>query len=246
MISIILAAGTGTRLRPLSYFIPKILLPVRGRPVLDYLLKTMAGCSVSQHYIVASEQREIISDYIEKASVEGVKVVSGLGWETGGDLSLALEQIRPHEDVIVLNGDLITDIDANRIVSFHKTRPSWVTIGTFQISDLEEAKRFGRIEVSEEGRVSSFVEKPRDEAASSPLVNTGFYVFSKELVDDRRSDFLQPRRFRLEDELFPTLASMGRLYACDAAPSFWWDVGTVESYLKAERFLVGSDRVIPP
>lgn len=246
MISIILAAGPATRLRPLSYYIPKVLLPVRGRPVLDYLLKSMEEVPITRHYVVASGQREIISDYLERTGNQSVTVVSGLGWETGGDLSLALEQIKPEEEVVVANGDLVTDLNAKRLVDFHNEHRPLVTMGAFHIDDVVEAKRFGRLKVEDSGRVASFVEKSAEDGSPSPLVNTGIYVFDRALVSDLRTSYFSPRRFRLEDDLFPTLAREGKLYACDAQPQFWWDVGTIESYLKAEEFLIGRERVIAP
>lgn len=246
LISIILAAGPATRLRPLSYYIPKVLLPVRGRPVLDYLLRSMQELPIARHYVVASGQREIISDYLERTGNQSVTVVSGLGWETGGDLSIALEQIQPQEEVIVTNGDLVTDLNAKRLADFHREHRPLVTMGAFHIDDVEEAKRFGRLRVEDSGRVASFVEKSTEDRSPSPLVNTGIYVFDRTLVSDLRTRYFAPRRFRLEDELFPTLAREGKLYACDARPTYWWDVGTIESYLKAEEFLIGKERVIPP
>jgi len=101
MISIILAAGQGTRMRPLSYFIPKILLPVRGKPVLDYLIDNMKNVDIDHHYIVASEHVEIIGNYLEKTGMKNISTIRGLGWETGGDLSIAFEEVRDSDDDIV-------------------------------------------------------------------------------------------------------------------------------------------------
>jgi len=246
LVSVILAAGPATRMRPLSYFLPKILLPVRGRPVLDYLLGCFSKVPISRHHVVVSEHRETVERYLEGAGLGQVSVVSGLGWETGGDLALALEQIRPEVDVVVANGDIVTDVDVAQIVEFHRQRRPLVTLGAFELSDPEEAKRFGRLDVTADGTVRRFAEKSTEAGTTPALVNNGLYVFDRRLVHDERSKYFVPHVFKLEVELFPRLANAGELLACRTSPSYWWDVGTMSSYLAAERFLTKTQSVIPP
>ncbi len=246
MLSVILAAGPGTRIRPLSYFIPKILLPVRGRPVLEYLLDCFARADIRRHYIIASDYRETIEDYLKGTKRRNVEVIRGLGWETGGDLSLALEQIQPEADIVVANGDIVTDIDVRAIVGLHKKIRPLVTMGAFEVRNRREARRFGLIDLDPEGWIRAFREKPSLKQSASSWVNTGLYVFDKSLVTRLRSTYLTPHRFRLEVELFPRLAREGRLLACRTSPRFWWDVGTMKSYLVAEKSLTIEQAVIPP
>ncbi len=246
LLSVILAAGPATRMRPLSYFLPKILLPVRGRPVLEYLKGCFSKVPIACHYVVVSEHREVVEAYLEGAGVRDVRVVSGLGWETGGDLALALEQIRPDADVVVANGDIVTDVDVSEIVRFHRRRRPLVTMGAFELPDPEEAKRFGRLEVDADGRVRRFVEKSAEAVTAPALVNNGLYVFDRRLVGGGRAKYFVPHVFKLEVELFPRLAAEGELYACRTRPTYWWDVGTMSSYLEAERFLITTQSVIPP
>ena len=148
---LILAAGSGTRIRPISYFLPKILLPVKGVPVLDYVLQNVKDLNPEKIYIVASENLEIIERFLEKTGKENVKVVRGLGWETGGDLSLALEQIGDNDDYVVMNGDIVTDINLKDTYDFHKSVNAFVTASVFNMND-EEAKRFGRIKMDDKGQ----------------------------------------------------------------------------------------------
>jgi mannose-1-phosphate guanylyltransferase len=233
-------------MRPLSYYIPKILLPVRGRPVLDHLLQNLEGLDVDRHYVVASQHLDVIEEYLEKAGVEGVETVRGLGWETGGDLALALEQIGRDDDALVMNGDLITDLKMADVLAFHRERPgALATISVFPLKDPVEAKRFGQISLDDDSRIRSFEEKPTTASAGDPLVNSGFYVFDAALVRDR-ARYLVPRRFRLETELFPRLARDGGLYGHRTNVGYWWDVGTLESYLQAEQYLVNQRGIIPP
>ena len=245
MISIILAAGSGTRIRPLSYFLPKILLPVKGKPVLEHILANMDGLDIEMNYVVVSEREDVIRNYIEKTNLERVTVVKGLGWETGGDFSLAIEQIPQIDDAIVTNGDIVTDIKISDIYGEHRKRSNLVTIGIFELDDREEARRFGRTVLDNNGRITSFDEKGSNKEDEQVLVNTGFYVFDKKLLEQREK-YLIPRRYKLEIDLFPLLSSERKLGGYITKPSYWWDVGTIESYLKAEQYLMTGHRIIPP
>ena len=245
MISIILAAGNGTRIRPLSYYVPKILLPVKGKPVLDYVLRNLSSLDINTHYIVASEHLETIEAYLKNTGMDNVKVVRGLGWETGGDLSLALEQIDASEDVAVMNGDIITDIDMSKLYDHHKKTGKLASIAVFSLNDPMEAKRFGRIELSNDSTVAKFDEKSQENTNVPALVNTGFYIFDHRLIE-RRNEYLVPRKFKLENTLFPRLAMEHQLSGHVMEINYWWDVGTIDSYLKAENYMINNHGVVPP
>ena len=245
MISIVLAAGSGTRIRPLSYYVPKILLPVKGRPVLDYVLKNLSSLDINTHYIVASEHLETIETYLKNTGMDNVKVVRGLGWETGGDLSLALEQINVTEDAAVMNGDIITDIDMSKLYNHHKKTGKLASIAVLSLNDPLKAKRFGRIELSKDSTVTKFVEKSQEDTSVPALVNTGFYVFDHRLIE-RRNEYLVTRKFKLENTLFPQLASEHQLSGHVMEINYWWDVGTLDSYLEAENYMINNHGVVPP
>ncbi len=245
MFSIILAAGQGKRMRPLSFIIPKVLLPVRGKPVLDYLMGNLRGMDIEHHYIVASEQIEVIQNYLEKTGAHKVSVVRGLGWETGGDLAIALQEINKKDDFVVMNGDIITDVDISKLYEFHKSKEAAISMALLELNDDEEAKRFGQIELGDDGVIKEFREKNDDEMRKSNLVNVGFYIFSGKLIEERPDCFI-PRKFKLETELFPLLSKQQMLYGSRMDINYWWDVGTVESYLKAEEFFINGRNIIPP
>lgn len=245
MYSVILAAGQGTRMRPLSFIIPKVLLPVRGKPVLDYLLGNLKGMDIEHHYIVASEQIEVIQNYLEKTGAHKVSVVRGLGWETGGDLAIALQEINKKDDFVVMNGDIITDVNISKLYDFHKDKRAGVSMALLELEDDEEAKRFGQIELGDDGSIIEFREKNDIVRRKSNLVNVGFYIFSRKLVEEKPSYFV-PRKFKLEKDFFPLLSKQRLLYGVRMDVDYWWDVGTVESYLKAEEFFINGRNIIPP
>jgi NDP-sugar pyrophosphorylase family protein len=231
-------------MRPLSYYIPKILLPVRGKPVLDHLMSNIEGLNVETHYVVASEHTETIEKYVKQTKMDNVKLLRGLSWETGGDLSLALEQVEPSGDVVVMNGDLVTDIRMAPVYKDHaKLGQAYVTMAVFRLKDPAEASRFGRISFGPGSMISRFAEKSAKDGGG--VVNSGLYVFDRELIK-RRKEYLSPRKFKLEVDLFPRLAEERRLRGSMVEPGYWWDVGTIDSYLRAEDFFSERARIIPP
>jgi NDP-sugar pyrophosphorylase family protein len=245
LVSIILAAGGGTRIRPLSFYIPKILLPVKGRPVLDYLLRNLSSLNISTHYIVASEHLETIEAYLKNTGMNNVKVVRGLSWETGGDLSIALEEINVTGDAAVMNGDIVTDIDMSKLYNHHMKTGKLASVGVLSLNDSSEVKRFGRIELNEDSTVTKFEEKSQENANKPALVNAGFYIFDHRLIE-RRNEYLVPRKFKLENSLFPQLAREHQLSGYVMEINYWWDVGTIDSYLKAENYMINNHGVVPP
>ncbi len=234
MISIILAAGQGTRLRPLTYAIPKILLPVNGKVVLEYLLDNMKNLDLEHTYVVVSEHADLVSTYIKKADLENVSVIRGLGWETGGDLSIALEEINKSDDYIVLNGDIVTDLDVAKLYEFHRDKRPYVSMSLKKLDDPEQVKRFGQIEM-DGAIVTNFLEKTAYRKGG--YVNIGVYVFDHDFIDVR-SRYMCTRKFKIEYDLFPTLVREKKLYGKEINMSYWWDVGTLESYIEAEKNMI--------
>jgi NDP-sugar pyrophosphorylase family protein len=245
VISIILAAGRGTRMRPLSYVIPKILIPVRGKPVLDYLLDNLHEITIKHNYIVVSDQYESVQTYIDKTGTPNVSVVKGLGWETGGDLSIALQEVGTDDDAVVMNGDIITNVNMLDLYNFHRRSNAPVSMALFELNDEEEAKRFGQITLNADGSIEEFIEKNETAMRRSNLVNVGFYIFGKQFLNERK-EFLVPHKFKLETELFPELARKHLLYGFPMDIRYWWDVGTMSSYMKAEHFFINERGIIPP
>ena len=232
MISIILASGQGSRLVPLSYYIPKVLLPVRGKPVLDYILSNLKNLDIDTHYVVISEHKEAVEKYLRSTGLDNVSTVRGLEWESGGDLAIALEQIDPASDVAVMNGDIVTDVDMAQVYAEHLSAGGYVTMAVTKINS-KEAKRFGRVTFNGKGKVTTFREKTK---SGSNYVNMGFYIFDRKLVKERKT-YLMPRKFKYEPVLLSRLAREGRLAVSMQTPKYFWDVGTMDSYLEAEDVL---------
>ena len=234
MIGIVLAAGKGTRLRPLTYAIPKPLLPVGGKPVLDYGIENLSACKeIKKIYIAVSHGKETIGSYVRHVDF-GVEteLVTTLGWETGGDLKTVINERGISGAVMVAYGDIVSKIDTAGMLSFHKKSGKGATVALFAMP-REEVSHFGIADLKE-GTVRKFVEKPRLSSAHSNLANAGYYILEK-----KAHEKLALERKRVEEGLFPLLAKSGQLAGYVCKPPYWLDIGTIESYRRANRMVEG-------
>src|SRR3990167_8539032 len=116
MKAVILAAGKGERLKPLTYAIPKPLLPVAGKPVIDYVIDNLVKCKeINTIYVAVSHMQEAITSYLKHTPRDGIKIepVTTLGWDTGGDLRAIAVEKEIRGSVMVAYGDNVTDINVN-------------------------------------------------------------------------------------------------------------------------------------
>ncbi len=238
MIGIILAAGKGTRLRPLTYAIPKPLLPVGGRPVLDYAIENLSACKeITKIYVAVSHAKEIIENYVKNMDY-GIEVetVTTSGLETGGDLRAVIDEKKIQGQVFVAYGDIVSKINAVEMFVFHKKHKKSATVALFEVPD-EDVNRFGIADMDGD-LVKKFVEKPKKEESPSNLANAGYYILEKSAQDQLPSE-----RKKVEEVLFPRLALEGQLAGYVCKPDYWLDIGTIEAYRKANRLVEG---ILPP
>jgi len=233
MKAIILAAGKGTRLRPLTYAIPKPLLPVGGRPVIEYVIDNILTCKdVDTIYIAVSHLKETIENYFKHTPRENVKIeiVNTLGWETGGDLKMIAIEKEINETVIVAYGDNVTNINIGEMVEFHRNSKLPATLALFEVPN-EDISRFGIAKV-ENGKILEFKEKPKLEDAPSNLANAGYYI-----LDNSALAALTLKKDKVENLLFPGLAREGKLSAYTYKARLWLDIGTIQTYKEANKLV---------
>ncbi len=241
MKAIILAAGKGTRLKPLTYGIPKPLLPVGGKPVIDYVIDNLmtARGEISQIFVAVSYMKEVIENYLKHVPRDhlSIETVTTLGWETGGDLQTIVVEKDIAEPVIVAYGDNVTDINIGEMLKFHRKSGKLATIALFRVP-WEEVDRFGIAEVTADSLVSSFIEKPTRAQAKSNLANAGYYILEPSVLEA-----IPHKKVKIEHAVFPTLAQEGQLAAFIYNPSYWLDIGTIDAYRKANKMMEG---ILPP
>lgn len=238
MIGIILAAGKGTRLRPLTFAIPKPLLPVGGKPVLDYAIENLAACKdITKIYVAVSHARETIENYIQNMDYGiPVETVTTSGLETGGDLKTVIVEKKVEGPVAVAYGDIVSHMDVVALLAFHRKCGKPATVALFRVPD-EDVNRFGIADMNGE-LVKRFVEKPPLEQAPSNLANAGYYI-----LEESAYSRLPQEKKKVEEVLFPVLAQQGMLAGHISQPAYWLDIGTIDSYRKANRLVEG---ILPP
>ena len=237
MKSIILAAGKGMRLRPLTYGIPKPLLPVGGKPVIDFVIDNLLTCKeIDTVYVGVSHMQSMISSYLAHTPRDNVKVetVSTLCWETGGDIKLIAVEKEINEPVVVAYGDNVTKMNVDRLVKFHRKMGKSATVALFRVP-WKEVHRFGVAKV-EKNLITKFVEKP--EKAESNLANIGYYILEPEVIWN-----IPTGKVKMESVVFPKLAEEGELAGLVYNLKYWLDIGTIEAYRKANRMMEG---ILPP
>jgi NDP-sugar pyrophosphorylase family protein len=221
MDAVILAAGLGTRLRPHTLTTPKPLLPVRGRPILDWILGALPA-KIDRIVVVVHYLAEQVEDYLRSQKwFKDCAVVPQIKPQGTGDaLRLCRRQIRS-ENFLVLNGD---DLFGARDLTALADKPAGLLVHT-----VEEPRKFGIAFLKPDGTLAKLVEKPPLEGRQ--LANTGAYVFPRKVFDIDLP--LSPRGEYEITDYVSTLASQGPFHVVQA--NFWWPIGTEEAWHKAEQ-----------
>jgi mannose-1-phosphate guanylyltransferase len=232
MKALVLAGGYATRLRPITYVIPKLLFPLVGRPIIYWTLDKLEGFQVNEvvfavNYL-ANSLRATVGDRYHGVRVRYSLEDSPLG--TGGPIKLAAQTIRLDDPFIVMNGDIIADIDLERMLMHHQQTEALVTDALYEVKD---PSRFGSAQLDETGRITRFIEKPSRGQALSYLVNAGIYLIEPEVLKMIPSK----RRVSLEREIFPILAKERKL-AGFRFSGHWFDIGSIADYREANFALL--------
>jgi mannose-1-phosphate guanylyltransferase len=225
--AVILVGGQGTRLRPLTARTRKDMLPLVDRPLLAYTFEHLARHGVEQArlacgYLPDQLQRHFGERY------DGLSLdysVEDEPLDSGGGIAFAARGLQT--SFFALNGDSLREADLGEMVTFHRSTGAKATI---LLTPVADPSRYGLVRTAPDGRVQTFLEKPRPEEIDTDLINAGLYVLEPEVLD------LVPegRAVSIEREVFPALAAEGSVYGV-ALPGYWLDVGTPESYLQAHR-----------
>jgi len=235
MQALILAGGKGTRLRPLTVYTPKPIVPICNRPFLLYQIDTLRRAGVIDITLSLSYQPEKIEQQLGDGSEFGVKLkytVEPQPMGTAGAYKFAEDLIR--EPTVVLNGDILTDLDLKTVIRQHKERKA---IATIVLTPVEDASAYGVVEIESDGRVGRFLEKPRPEETTCKNINAGTYVLEPAVLD------LIPKgeNHSFEYGLFPKLLEKGELFFAHIPQrTYWMDIGTPARYLQTHQDLLAN------
>lgn len=228
MKAVLLVGGLGTRLRPLTYRIPKPLVPVMGKPLIMHVIDSIPS-EVDEVIVPVGYKREVMEEYLKShppaRRITLVDEPEPLG--TGGAVKAVEDRI--DGQFLVINGDVITSLDVSSFIRFHRSKGGVATISLWPV---EDPSPFGVAELDEGCRITRFQEKPKREEAFSNLINAGAYAMEREVLDQIGEGFVS-----MEREVFPKLLEKGMFgFQFDG---HWIDCGTRENLLGAYRTLMG-------
>jgi mannose-1-phosphate guanylyltransferase len=224
MKAFLLVAGKGTRLRPLTDSVPKCLLPINGRPLLDIWLESCARYGIHEVLINLHHLPHLVTEYVERSPWD-VRITTFLE-ETllgsGGTLAANREFVNEEESFFVIYGDNLTNMDLGKMHEFHRNRGSSFTMGLFRTPTPSEC---GIAALNSEGLVTAFEEKPAQPASN--LANAGIYITGpsifQHIPNQRFVDFGK--------DVLPKL--IGQMYGYDIE-EYYIDIGTTENYARAQ------------
>ena len=232
MKAIVLIGGFGTRLRPLTYSVPKQLIPIAGKPMLYHVLDLLPA-EVDEAVLATGYKSEEIERFVHahppKVKVRCVPEAEPLG--TGGGMKNASEGMS--DPFLLLNSDVIAEIDVARVLAQHRARRG---VGTMTLAHVEDTSPYGVAALDEADRITRFVEKPTPDVAPSHWINAGLSVWNREVVDA-----IPPNRaVSFENEVLPPL--LGKGVFGFRLSGFWEDAGTPDRLLRAQRLLFDAGR----
>lgn len=233
--AVVLAGGIGTRLKPLTERRPKPLIPVAGRPCIDYVIRSL----------VAAEFKEIVvttcymSDHLIKRIGDGKKYNASILYsfeETPAGTAGAVKMVSNFidETFVVASGDVLADVDIRALYKYHKKKSAAATIA---LTEVEDPSEFGIAILDEDSRIVRFKEKPKKEEIFSNLINAGIYILEPKVLEY----IPENKIFDFSKNVFPKLLSEGLPLFGKKLEGVWMDIGHPQDLLKASIEIVNRE-----
>jgi mannose-1-phosphate guanylyltransferase / phosphomannomutase len=241
MKAVIMAGGFGTRLLPLTTSIPKPMIPMATKPMMEHIVTLLKDHGFHDLITLLHFQPDTIESYFGDGSEFGIKMVYAAATEDYGTAGAVKNaEVLLDDTFLIISGDVLTDFDLTEAVKFHKDRGALATI---VLTRVENPLQFGVVITASDGRITRFLEKPSWSEVFSDTVNTGIYILEPEalaLIPTRRE-------FDFSRDLFPKLLEEGRPLYGYVATGYWKDVGDLIEYRLAHRdILAGRVKVALP
>src|SRR6266496_508108 len=224
-----MAGGEGTRLRPMTANQPKPLLPVVNRPIMEHVLRLLKRHGFDETVVTVQFLAALVRNYFGDGEESGMSLqyaTEEMPLGTAGSVRNAEDALRD-EPFLVISGDALTDMDLTELVRFHKDKGALVTVALVRVPNPLE---FGIVIAQEDGQIQRFLEKPTWGQVFSDTVNTGLYVMEPEVL----AEVPPGQVVDWSADVFPKLLDRGAPLYGYVSDSYWEDVGTHESYLKAQ------------
>jgi mannose-1-phosphate guanylyltransferase len=249
MKAMILAAGKGTRVRPITHTTPKPMIPILQKPVMEFLLELLREHGFNEIMVNVSHLSEEIENYFRDGQRFDVQIAYSFeGRIKDGELigeamgsAGGLKKIQDFQSFfddtfVVLCGDALIDLDLTEAVRRHRQKGAMASLITKRVP-RDQVSSYGVVVTDEAGRVLSFQEKPSVEEAASDMINTGIYIFEPAVLDFIPSG--EP--FDIAADLFPRLVASGAPFYALPMEFEWVDIGKVPDYWQAIRSVLQGD-----
>lgn len=224
----ILAGGLGTRLRPVTYELSKLILPVQGKPCLQWNIELVKSYGIKDITLAVGHKHEQIQNYFGKGEKAGVELhynVEEKYMGTAGALKIAEGHLKGEKKFVGMNGDELKDIDLALMSRIHDKNNA---VATIALTTVAYTKAGGLVRLEEE-KVTEFSEKPPDEESGFKLIHAGAYILSPKIFEY----IPEGKKVSIEKEVFPHLAEEGLLCGVDMGERQFFQTDTFERYEKA-------------
>jgi len=230
----ILAAGAGTRMLPLTREVPKPMLEIGGRPILEHLVNLLKKYGANEIAMNLHHLPDVIKGYFGNGEKFGVRITYSYEEELLGSAG-AVKKLEDFFEgsFFVVYGDLFTNADLEKLLEFHRDKSSRATIALYEVENPEEC---GIVQIDAESKIKKFIEKPNAEEVFTNLANAGIYVLEPEIID-----FIPENRFfDFGRDLFPFLLEKKIPLYGYPVKEYLADIGSADKYEKAQKaFLAG-------
>jgi NDP-sugar pyrophosphorylase family protein len=232
----LLVGGAGTRLRPLTYVVPKCLLPVGGKPLLERTITYLQGYGVTDFVLCVAYLKKQIIDMFGDGSSRGVRIEyaqSETPLGTAGQLKTASRFL--DETFIAMNGDIVTNMNVDKLLSSHGQSGA---VATIALKEFGVKIPYGHVEVGDNGRVASFKEKP----TLNFMANAGIYAIEPRVLEGIPAE----KVYSLETEVFPKLLAAGEKVGTYYESAYWADVGSMADFERVNNEAMSDPSIVIP
>jgi len=229
MKAIVMAAGKGTRLLPLTATRPKPMIPLMNEPMLDHMMKVLKAAGIDETIVLVDYLSDKIVQHLGDGERMGVKVeytTDNIRRGTAGAVKNAASALK--EPFVVVSADVLTTINIRKFIDAHSSGDSLITMA---LATVRDPSQYGVAITDDRNRITRFLEKPKREDAFSNLVNAGMYVCEPGVLDLIPDE----TQFDFSRDLFPLMLSKGAAVGGHAFSNYWNDVGIPSTYIGATR-----------
>lgn len=236
MKAIIIAGGLGTRLRPITYNIPKPIVPLVNKPFVFHQIELLKRFGITEIILNLHYLSDNIRNLFDDGKRLGVKVYYSIEEKPLGTAGAVKNAEKFFDDgpMLVFNGDILTDMNLERAIKFHEEKKAKVTIA---LTTVEDPTMYGLVITDDNGRVSEFREKPSWEHVTTNTINAGIYIVDPGIFKHAPKG----KEFSFERQLYPLLLQKGEKIFGYKTDAYWMDIGDPEKYLRAHHDILSGD-----